>query len=167
MLCTGVNAKNDPRMTKRHLLQSCNICLTVFLPTTAHTSIRSCPQQSRMPTHESPPPSIRGFNPTSRSRAPSPTSRPDTPSAHLPSSRSSIRWGILGGDKASKKHVTIQEPNDKGTAWYAGFGAARILGHRWFAWIGPKIKWKFLKPVIRCSIAVSHRYKVEADCRYG
>ena len=161
-----------PRMTRgsRNVIScktnSCNHCLTLFLHTTARTSIRSWPRQSDMPTHESPPPSIRGFNPTPRSRAPSPTSRPETPSARLPSSRSSLRWG-LNGDNAAKKHVTIQEPKEKGAAWFAGFGAARILKHRWFAWIGPKIKWKFLKPVIRCSIAVSRRCKVETKTRCG
>lgn len=115
-----------------------------------------------MPTHESPPPSIRGFNPTTQSRAASPDTRPDTPraSVQLPSSRSSIRWGLNGGDKGAKKHVTIQEPKEKGTAWYAGFGAGKIVKHRWFAWIGPKLKWKFLQPVIRCSVAVSYLYNM-------
>ena len=30
-----------------------------------------------------------------------------------------------------------------------------VLKHHWFAWIPPKLKYKHLKPVIRCSIAVS------------
>lgn len=31
----------------------------------------------------------------------------------------------------------------------------KILGHRWFGWIGPRLTWGKLKPVIRCAIAVS------------
>lgn len=103
-----------------------------------------------MPTHESPPPSIRGIIPEGPSRAPTPVSGAQTPRpSALHSSRSSSRWALDN----PKKEVTFKK--EKGTAWYAGFGAARVLEHRWFSWIKPKLKWKFLKPVVRCAIAVS------------
>ncbi|KIR40091.1 hypothetical protein I307_04809 [Cryptococcus deuterogattii 99/473] len=35
----------------------------------------------------------------------------------------------------------------------AGLRLKKILGHRWFCWIGPKLTWGKLKPVIRCAIA--------------
>lgn len=111
-------------------------------------------------THESPPPSIRGFRPTTRSRATTPVSRPETPrpSVQLPSGSSS-RWGLDGSRDDTQKHVNFDVPKEKGTAWYAGFGAAKVLEHRWFAWIKPKLNWTFLQPVIRCSVAVSSQYK--------
>lgn len=34
----------------------------------------------------------------------------------------------------------------------------RILHHRWFSWIQPRLRWPFFKPVIRCAVAVSHPF---------
>lgn len=133
-------------------------CLSLLYSTTYIRQI--CRRYSTMPTHESPPPSIRGFRPTTRSRATTPVSRPDTPRASVQQpSDSSSRWGLDGSREDTQKHVNFEVPKEKGTAWYAGFGAAKILEHRWFGWIRPKLKWTFLQPVIRCSVAVSFEYK--------
>ncbi|OXG24105.1 hypothetical protein C361_02654 [Cryptococcus neoformans Tu259-1] len=35
----------------------------------------------------------------------------------------------------------------------AGLRVKRILGHRWISWIGPKLTWGKLKPVIRCAVS--------------
>jgi hypothetical protein len=32
---------------------------------------------------------------------------------------------------------------------------SKIIAHRWFAWITPKLNWQSCKPVIRCALAVS------------
>jgi hypothetical protein len=109
-----------------------------------------------MPIHESPPPSIRGFGPTPPSGASTPRPRPVTPRGSQEDlSGSCGRSAFHGLHDGPQKHVRIEEPKERGTAWYAGFGLGRILRHRWFAWIAPKLKWKLLQPVIRCSIAVS------------
>lgn len=45
----------------------------------------------------------------------------------------------------------------------AGLRVKRILGQRWISWIGPKLTWGKLKPVIRCAVSVSMDHYVKLN----
>lgn len=105
-----------------------------------------------MPVHESPPPSVRIIEPFSPSRPSTSSSPSGQPSFQLPSRVASQ----LGLDPKVESPDRDIRPSGQGLAYWAGYGWGAILKLGAFNWITPRLKWPLLKPVIRCSVAVSY-----------
>ena len=124
-----------------------------------------------MPVHTEPPPRIELSTFTSPrpganvddTPLPSPAaSASGSASSHeeAPSSGSRSRSERHAAPKASVKLVVPDEHGGKSSGWSGLREAASkalglVTGHRWFSWVGPKLHWTPLKPVIRCATVVS------------